>query len=509
MLYMVYTNGGRYQAMQLLPGNYELSVQAKGLVSDVQKLVLSADQKATANVTLHDEPAQAAGRVEELAFDQLYPDGQGKKIAQRLCIRCHGPNFLPAKQWPAEQWNAAINMMRGNGFSQGAQIQPSDLSEDEREVLVKYLVQNFGPDSKPSAVKVQVEMPVDETKINKAMYIEYYWPVDPPGQGVNAPEYASVKSAFGKRRVSQDVIIDRQGYVWGTDRGIPNRITKLDPRTGEFKEFLTPAPKAGIHDLMIDHEGMIWVPDRGEPTANANVFDPKTEKWVAAYPMDPDGIIKGDAEAQSVVEDPKGNMYFGYIIGNALSVWDRETKKAKVFQLPTPNSYPYGIVRDSKGNIWIAEFHGGKIAKFDPKTTKFTEYTSPTYPALIRRLGVDSKDNIWFGLFSAGKLEHLDTQTGKIKEFDIPHENSQPYDEKESPDGKIWISDAGQGGALILFDPTTKTFTYYPTPQRSDIPKIRVSRNGSVWYGPRSGHGPGVGVLYPDMTKINSLAPTT
>src|SRR5437763_16640108 len=57
MLYMVYTVGGRYQAMQLLPGNYEVSVATKGLqnlASDTSKLMLKAGQQATMNLSLHE-----------------------------------------------------------------------------------------------------------------------------------------------------------------------------------------------------------------------------------------------------------------------------------------------------------------------------------------------------------------------------------------------------------------------------------------------------------------------
>src|SRR2546430_9430064 len=43
-----------------------------------------------------------------------------------------------------------------------AQIQPNDLSQSERELYVKWLTTNFGPNSKPRAVKFQNEMPVDE-----------------------------------------------------------------------------------------------------------------------------------------------------------------------------------------------------------------------------------------------------------------------------------------------------------------------------------------------------------
>jgi len=507
ILYMVYTNRGKYQAMHLIPGNYDFSVQTKGQESDVQKLEVKGGAKLTANAVMHQvTESQATNGVETMPYDQIYPRGSaGRKIAEALCIRCHGPNFLPSRQWDPDQWNAAIDFMEGNGNPQGAQIQPSDLSNENRKILVNWLVANFGPDSKPRAVKFQTEMPVDEMKISKAEYIEYYFPPDPPGQGRHAPEYSTLRSPFGDRRVSQDVVFDNHGNIWVTDRGFPNRISKLDPRTGEFQDFITPRPKVGIHDLMIDKNEILYLPE--EDGLNMDVFDTKALKWLDPLPLDPDKVIPGMKNGQSLVFDSKHNMYANFIVGNGMSRTDWATKKVVVTTLPTPNSFPYGVVKDHKDNIWIAEFHGSKIAKLDAETQKYTEYSPPTSPALIRRLTVDSKDMVWFGLFSGGKLERLDPETGKVTEWTIPFENSQPYDEKESvTKGKIWFSDAGQGGALIFFDPASQTFTIYPAPQRSDMPMIRVANDGAIWYAPRSGKNGGVGVLYPDMTKITTLA---
>src|SRR6185436_6506273 len=42
MQYMVYTAGGKYQAMHLLPGEYEMRVEADGLESSKNKIVLKS-----------------------------------------------------------------------------------------------------------------------------------------------------------------------------------------------------------------------------------------------------------------------------------------------------------------------------------------------------------------------------------------------------------------------------------------------------------------------------------
>ena len=59
MLYMVYTQAGRYRAVALFPGNYEVSVRAPGRASDMQRLVLNAGDSASLDLSL-----RAAGNVD-------------------------------------------------------------------------------------------------------------------------------------------------------------------------------------------------------------------------------------------------------------------------------------------------------------------------------------------------------------------------------------------------------------------------------------------------------------
>jgi hypothetical protein len=41
--------------------------------------------------------------------------------------------------------------------------------------------------------------------------------------------------------------------------------------------------------------------------------------------------------------------------------------------------------------------------------------------------------------------------------------------------------------------------------QRGDLPKIEITRDGAIWYNPRSALKGAVGVLYPDMTKMTGF----
>ena len=57
----------------------------------------------------------------------------------------------------------------------------------------------------------------------------------------------------------------------------------------------------------------------------------------------------------------------------------------------------------------------------------------------------------------------------------------------------------------MKFDRTTKKFTYYPSIQLTDMPKLEVTRDGAIWYSARSAKTKAIGVLYPDMSRIKTL----
>jgi len=64
ILYMVYTNAGQFRARALFPGNYEVSVTAKGLKSDIQKLAIKAGDAPTLKFALTDIPTETQAETD-------------------------------------------------------------------------------------------------------------------------------------------------------------------------------------------------------------------------------------------------------------------------------------------------------------------------------------------------------------------------------------------------------------------------------------------------------------
>ena len=106
IMYMVFTNAGQFRAVSLFPGNYEISVTAKGFKSNVQKLAVKAGDNPRVSVSLQEVAISNQGvadplqNIETLAsnhinvsfdtYENIFPAGPGRAVAERTCIICHG-----------------------------------------------------------------------------------------------------------------------------------------------------------------------------------------------------------------------------------------------------------------------------------------------------------------------------------------------------------------------------------------------------------------------------------
>ena len=191
-------------------GELEVSVTARGLKSDIQHW-RSRPASSSLRFSLTDIPTDTESETDVAqnlegtasnrvlvtldSYDNVYPPGRGREIAESTCMICHGENFLSSQPARAEVWNTRIDRMVGKELhNRPAQSYADGLlgyrsqwarnwSLKDREELAAYLVKNFGPGAKPRNVRTVKETPLDEAKLGKAMYMEYYIPADGPGQG--------------------------------------------------------------------------------------------------------------------------------------------------------------------------------------------------------------------------------------------------------------------------------------------------------------------------------------
>ena len=574
MLYMVYTNGGAFKAVGVFPGNYEISVMARGLESDKRPLVVKGGNNLDVKMAMHDakdsnqyptsvDPSLArAGngvlpppkQVTLASYEEIYPPGPGRVVLENLCMNCHGENYFPLNPRSAGGWKFGLDKMMGKALADhdrvglGEGVLAGNASsfrfglQDRKDVL-EYLTKNFGLDKKPRAVKTVKEMPLDEAQLGKAEYIEYYVVSDqkeeaPKARATAANDSESEAGGVAGVRIIMQVTIDEQGNRWAVDRGVPSRLVKLDPRSGEIRTWTLPDSRAGVHDMTQDRQGRIWVLEfartedghidsmgsGSELTSRLLGFNPKTEKFEHVVDLDPDNVIRSTHKGPLMggLVDSKGKIWVHWMLSGAISSYDPATRKAATYRIPTHAATPYGACIDPFDNIWEAEWNGGKMARFDQTTGAWTEFIPPIQPANFRRgPEADAEGNIWVGMWAGGpnlpgKVAKLDPKTGRWTMWDIPHDGAQPYEASLDKDGNVWFPDKNENipdrpMANVRFNPKDGTFTFYPRPQFvADSTRVNHAEDGSVHYTARYGSAKdqsGFGVLFPDKDKITTLAP--
>jgi streptogramin lyase/mono/diheme cytochrome c family protein len=544
MLYMVYSNDGRFKTVNLMPGGYEIWAEKGRLKSEHQWMRIDAGASISVNLPLRPGPEfpltskdratggpqfgqPAAEGVELVPYDELYPAGRGRDIAEATCIQCHGQTYLPTHQKSKADWLVMIDVMLDpNGGFQTGRDTALTVTPEEREILANFLTSNFGPESPVRGLKIDVEYPLDEDVLSKGQFIEYLLPL-----AHNTDLYLRSKNLPGRHRL-HGADMDFSGNVWAAN-GIVG-VVKMDPRTGQWSHYPygkdTNNPEVDMygvakgepgsvwsnifgHDMTVDsNENVYWMEYQGQHVGRLNS---KTGK-VQRFPMDPErkvvderGVV-GNIRGHSPHLDAAENLWFTAIRGNKIGMFDRETEDITLWEIPTPHSFPYGIDLDRDENVWFAELLACKVGKFDPDTEEFTEYPSLlTTPCSINRLTVDGKGIIWYSLIRPGLLGKLDPKTEVQTEYDIlPFTNvsaSMPYGIIADRDDRIWFGDGGMGGALVTFDPDSEKFTYYPLPRQTDNPNLDTTRDGAIVYTTRASRQAGIGIFYPDVSNMREF----
>jgi streptogramin lyase len=525
---MVFVVDGEYLAVNLFPGNYEVTVQpavgqvfTDGFEVQTVKLHIESGQRAVQDFALKDQtwgpdyvggmdytsgwsdaigdfwdtPPSPVAKV--LPYEKIYPPGRGRELLENICMGCHTVQLFPynhdrryASGRPVKDraaWAATVDRMHKNlPFGKAPNFDEDLLSPEDREILIDYLAANFGPDSEPRVVQLESEPELDEKALAKAQYVEYRFP-----NHEKLPKRATHTLSF-----------TLDGKVWAMDRA--GALVLLDPATGEYEEFIG---HGGGESLVADKDGTVWY-------GGLRHFDPKLQKH-DDYKLDsPAGPVS--MGISTMIFDSNGDQWLSFLTTGRIGKWDRKTDQVLWWDVPIYRSRPYGITVDGKDRVWFAQYHNSALGMFDPKTQKFTNYPiTPYRPTNIRRASADSKDMIWTATWGSkgmqnGALYKLNPETGEVKEWHLGIPYSNPYDAAPDSEDNIWIA---TDNYIVMFDQNTEKFTRYPLPVRSDVPRLSITGEGAVWFALRNaghagGHGGTAVALYPDKYNIKTYSAT-
>ncbi len=353
-----------------------------------------------------------------------FPDGPGKEAFTQFCGSCHDINRARAGYTP-EGWRTVMRMM---------QNMEVPVPKEQWDTLTDYLIKSFPERPRPAAVLVE----------GPAHVMLKLWTVPTAGSRPHDPMAA------------------KDGSIWWTGQ-TAGKLGRLDPKTGQIKEYPLKTPQTGPHGLVEDKDGNVWF--TGNHASLIGKLDPKTGN-VTEYPMS-DPAAK---DPHTLAIDPSGIVWFTAQNANMVGRLDPKSGEVKVVTVPTPRSRPYGLLINSKGTPVMVLFGTNKIAAIDPKTMAIKEYALPNAASRPRRLALQGDDVVWYADFSRGYLGRYNLASGEHKEWASPSgPKSEPYGMVFTK-GAVWYNESGaKPNTIVRFDPKTEKFQTWAIPGGGDI----------------------------------------
>jgi virginiamycin B lyase len=465
-----------FPADRLKPGDYALAVRARGY--DVPKTTVTVgDKPTTADLKLNKVGGvfALAEQLSPAEWIMSAPAPPKPSISLSDCGSCHNLNVVFKSTYDVDGWMTTLvrmrNYERGATFSHPTTTPFRSGPTPRDEEFAQYLA-SINMSAKPWDFELK-GFPRPKGKATKVIYTEFDMP---------RPDAEP-----------HDALIDSDGMIWYTEFNQPI-FGRLDPRTGETKEWDLPVTRPGVPvgslNLAMDSQGNFWIARKYQ--AGVAKFDRKTEK------ITPYSLSGSDVNLRTLTtfvavggKDGSGTVCFDDTGNRRIYVLDPATGKITGHDAyPGMNLDPagdegaaapgqerhsmYGVSASSKGLCYWSDLANRNIGEIDPATGKITLYPTPTPNSGPRRENITADDQIWFGEnnLSVQKIAVFDTNTKQFKEW--PGRPVDPYDAILDKSGHVWT-----GGEPTDFvsrlDPSSGEIVSYLLPNvNTDIRRVYV-----------------------------------
>jgi len=450
---------GHCRLEKLPPGNYNLSTNIAGYRGESRTgVTLTADQNASFDFSLRKSPV----RWNEISIYQarkLWPASAAKEKLFSTCFTCHGfQTRMASVPRDADGWRSRVRYMQdAMKFSLADR-----LNNQQAEEIAAYLTSLFSEHS------VLAKSPEDVPG-----YKETLRPFSGEAMNITYVEYNMPSFS----RMPFSAAPDKNGTLWIPNFGVANKISRLDPRTGEMQDFLVPnIGTAAVHSAVPATDGSVWLTEQG--SNKIGKWDPATQKIVEFQDAYLSGKLGYGAGSKHTVRlDPDGNAWAS---GNPLTKFDRKTNKFTRFD---DIKCTYDVKEDKNGNIWFTQCDTHQIGMVDWKTLKVSQWSPPTPKSFPRRMQIAADGIVWFGEYNAGKIGRFDPKTEAFREYPLPGPEPTPYGLGIDAEGYIWYSSYTMD-VIGRFDPRTGKTVEYPFPHSENtIREFFLDAQGRMWYG--------------------------
>ena len=450
---------GHYHINNLPAATYTLGIRAIGYKSDPHaNVALTGDQKTSFDFALQTAPV-AWSDLTTYQGRQLLPHTAEHDLTHKdpffgTCWQsCHSfQNKMATQTLDQDGWRQRVQYMRD--------VMGVRITDQKADDFAAFMAVMFGPNSpKPASADLSpgykaLVRPFSADAMNIA-YVEYDFPAN---------------SGIGPWSAAED----KDGMMWIPYYGRGDAVVRLNPNTGETKEFSLPVSTVadGVHSAFPGPDGNIWFsefekgrignldPETGKMTELQNTPLPDGKKTTAhTVRMDASGRVWATGGPAITMLDPKTNAFkhfdvpgtYGVALAPNGDVWftsfvidgpiARVTKDGVVSKFfPPTKGKPQRLALDSDGNVWFTERQGNKIGRLDPKTETFQEFPLPGPEGSPYAIGIDGDGMIWTSTHEQDTLDRLDPKTGKVTEYPFPQSEISMREFFNDSKGRMWFA---------------------------------------------------------------------
>jgi streptogramin lyase len=459
---------GRYgfPADRLPPGHYALRIRAIGYeLGAAASADVAAQASATTDLTLH-RVKDISAQLTSTEWLTSMPGTPEQKRPLIECMSCHTLERVLRSKFTADEFVGVLKRMAN--YANNSTVQHVQKRVAERDV----------PDDRARRVAEYLA----SVNLSQRNYWNYELKTLPRPTGaatrIIITEYDLPRATIAPH----DVRTDAQGFIWYSNFVEPY-LGRLDPRTGEHKEFAYTLPKpkfpTGALALEPDHDGNWWLAMMFQ--GGLMKFDTHTSTF-HHYPLPPN--LNVDTAQQSMVmpgqSQVDGKVWTNDVNTHAILRLDLATgayEKIDPFEgMPigaNREHSPYGMTADSDNNLYFMDFGDENVGRVDAKTFRATIYPTPTAHSRPRRTMLDDKGRLWFAEFAANKLGMFDLKHEDIKEWNAPTPFTFPYDVHLDKTGELWAGSMSSD-RVLRFDPETGKSIEYLLPRQTNIRRIFI-----------------------------------
>ncbi len=467
---------GRYTfpAGRLVPGKYSLAIRAIGYEAADPAMSATVGTKATQTNIKLKKTSDLFSQLSDVEWLMSIPGtNEQKEYLFRTCSHCHTLGPILQSTYDQAGWMKTFGRMRG--WDQVSSITNPVLSPDKggapfgSEEFAKYLssINLSSHDTHDFELKT---LPRPRGEDTKYIVTEYDLP-----RAEAEPHDASP---------------DKSGMVWYIDFS-QGAIGRLNPATGEVKEWKDPATvsgvPAGFQSLEWDAQGNAWL--GRHDMNNMAKFDVKSETFTD-FPF-PAGVkadfvsIEGDGKVWA--KDNGTDTVFRVDPATGQSArFDQFPPELMSKDYKGPRHHIYGITADPAGNLYEADIEAGELFRLSGETGKVSRYKIPTKEAGPRRMHMDEQGRLWIGEYYGKTIGMFDTHTEKFQEWKIPVPWYGAYDVAMDQNGFAWTGTM-TSEIILRLNPKTGEFRQYLLPRLGvNVRRVEVGNEGArsvFWVG--------------------------